>query len=190
VADEDHGDAHASAERRDRAQAVVALLGTLLALSLVALMVVTLAWRSSSGGAAGEQALALQQAGTQAQAAARRAVIEMTTYDYRTVDKDFAWVDDAGTAAFRQHYAQVSSPIKQLVVRMQAKAQGSVVASATEVKDADHVVVLLFVDQVITNPGQSGKGLDQPRVTMSMVRQGGRWLVQDVSLNTLAGPAG
>ncbi|MCW2857404.1 MAG: hypothetical protein JWR52_3019 [Marmoricola sp.] len=127
----------------------------------------------------------LTDAGTQAQAAARKAVVSMTTYDYRTLPHDFAWVDDAGTAKFRKQYAEVSAPIKKLVLQLKAHAVGSVVASAAEVKDVDHVLVLVFVDQTLSNPGQAQPGLDQPRVTMSMVRQGGRWLVDEVKLNNL-----
>ncbi|MCW2784319.1 MAG: rane protein [Marmoricola sp.] len=127
----------------------------------------------------------LAHAGTQADVAARKAVVEMTTYDYKTIPHDFSWVDDAGTARFRKQYAEVSSPIKKLVAQLKAHAVGTVVDSATSVKDADHVSVLLFVDQTLTNPTQSQPGLDQPRVTMSMVRVHGRWLVDQVKLNNL-----
>lgn len=175
-----------AAERRDRLQAVVVGLASLLLLSLVALLVVTLAWRGDHGGTAkGQEAIAFAQAGRSAEKAARAAVTSMTTYDYATLEKDFSWVDDAGTAKFRQHFEEVSVPIKKLVLARKADARGSVVASAADVRDADHVTVLLFVDQVLTIPGQTQHGLDQPRVTMSMVRQNGRWLVDDVQLNSL-----
>jgi Mce-associated membrane protein len=177
------------ADRKDRLQMVVVGLGSLLLMSLVALLVVTLLWQT--GGSQGEdRAVRLVAAGKAADKAARVAVVEMTTYDYRTVAKDFAWVDDAGTAKFQKQYAEVSKPIKKLVVQLKAKATGSVVASAPNVKDADHVTVLLFVDQEISNPGTGGsapqRGLDQPRVTMQMVRQDGRWLVDEVKISNLA----
>ena len=58
------------------------------------------------------------------------------------------------------------------------------------IPNADHVTVLIFVDQEISNPGTGGsdpqKGLDQPRVTMKMVRQGGRWLVDEVNISSLS----
>ncbi|RNL79563.1 hypothetical protein [Nocardioides marmorisolisilvae] len=177
------------ADRKDRLQLVVTGLGSLLLMSLVALLVVTLLWQT--GGSKGEdQAVRLAAAGKAANKAARVAVVEMTTYDYKSVNKDFAWVDDAGTAKFRKQYAEVSAPIKKLVVQLKAKANGTVVDSAPIVKDADHVTVLLFVDQTISNPGSGStgpqKGLDQPRVTMKMVRQGGRWLVDEVNISSLS----
>ncbi len=153
-----------------------------LAVALVAVLVVlVLTMRSLS------HERDLSDAAKQAEAAARKAVVSMTTYDYQTIPRDFAWVNDAGTAKFRKQYAEVSAPIKKLVAQLKARAVGSVVASAADVQDVDHVTVLVFVDQTLTNPGQSQPGLDQPRVTMSMVRQGGRWLVDEVKLNNLTG---
>jgi hypothetical protein len=177
------------ADRKDRLQLVVTALGSLLLLSLVALLVVVLLWQT--GGSKGEdRAVRYAAAGKAANQAARAAVVEMTTYDYRSVTRDFAWVDDAGTAKFRTQYAEVSKPIKKLVVQLKARAKGTVVASAPIVKDADHVTELLFVDQEISNPGNGSsgpqKGLDQPRVTMEMVRQGGRWLVDEVTIRSLS----
>jgi hypothetical protein len=59
------------------------------------------------------------------------------------------------------------------------------------VKDTHHVTVLVFVDQAISNPGSGSsgpqRGLDQPRVTMQMVKEGGRWLVDQVKISSLAG---
>lgn len=177
------------ADRRDRLQLVVGGLGSLLLMSLVALLVVVLLWQADGGGKDGKKAVSYAAAGRAADKAARKAVVEMTSYDYRSVKKDFTWVDDAGTAKFQKQYAEVSKPIKKLVVQLKATAKGTVVASAPVVKDADHVTVLLFVDQEISNPGNGGgpqRGLDQPRVTMKMVRQDGRWLVDEVKIVSLA----
>lgn len=156
-------------------------VGVLAVALVAALVVLVLTMRSLS------HERDLSDAGKQAEAAALKAVVSMTTYDYRTIPRDFAWVNDAGTAKFRKQYAEVSAPIKKLVVAQKAHAVGSVVASAADVTDADHVTVLVFVDQTLTTPGVAQPGLDQPRVTMSMVRQGGRWLVDDVKLYNLTG---
>jgi Mce-associated membrane protein len=179
------------ADRRGHLQVLVTGLASLLVMSLVALLVVVLLWqRDGDDTKAGDRAVALAAAGKAADKAARAAVVVMTSYDYRSVAKDFAWVDDAGTTRFQKQYAEVSKPIKKLVVQLKATAKGTVVASAPVVKDTDHVTVLLFVDQAITNPGSGSagpqRGLDQPRVLMTMVRQGGRWLVDEVKLSTLS----
>ncbi|MCZ4499526.1 MAG: hypothetical protein JWQ74_2079 [Marmoricola sp.] len=139
----------------------------------------------TAAGSSGE-AFALAAAGSQAEKAARSAVVHMTTYSSTTLATDFAWADDAGTPKFRTYYSEVSAPIKKLVLRLGSKAVGSVVDSAPKVQDVDHVTVLLFVDQVITGPDGADRQLDQPRVTMSMVRDGDRWLVDEVKLRNLS----
>jgi Mce-associated membrane protein len=179
----------ADADRRDRFQLVVTGLGTLLLLTVVALLVVTLLWRTEADRSErADQAVERAEAGEAAEAAARKAVVAMTSYRYQTAEEDFAWVEDAGTEKFREQYAELSTPVKELVVRLKATADGSVVASAPVVEDVDHVTVLLFVDQELTSQsgtGQRSRGLDQPRVLMTMVREDGRWLVDAVELKSL-----
>lgn len=179
------------ADSKDRLQLVVVALASLLLICLVTLLVVTLLWQTGTGGSKdGDRAVALAAAGKAADKAARVAVVEMTSYDYRSVATDFAWVDEAGTTKFQKQYAEVSAPIKKLVVQLKAKAKGTVIDSAPIVKDVDHVTVLLFVDQEISNPGTGGsdpqRGLDQPRVTMQMVRKDGHWLVDEVKISSLS----
>ncbi|MFL6159775.1 MAG: hypothetical protein ACJ72D_27115 [Marmoricola sp.] len=157
-----------------------------LALALVAVsvgLVVAVARRGDDS--AGGRALALSTAARDAKAAARTAAVELTTYDYATIDADFARVGARGTAKFRKQYAEVSAPIRTLVVQLKARAKGSVVASAATATDRNHVTVLLFVDQEITAAGNDDQKLDQPRVTMKMVRSDGRWLVDEVALSNL-----
>lgn len=127
----------------------------------------------------------LVPAGVDAEVAARDAVTRMTTYDWSTVDDDFAWVDDAGTDKFRTYFEGASRDAKAAITALKASATGTVVDSAPKVVDATHVRVLLFVDQEIRAEKQKGSKLDQPRVTMSMVLVDGRWLVDAVNVNDL-----
>lgn len=156
----------------------LALVGALVALGLV------VGNDDTTADGSGE-AYALSDAGTQAEKAARSAAVHMTTYSSTTLATDFDWVDTAGTPKFRTYYREVSEPIKKLVRQLGSKAVGSVVDSAPKVRDVDHVTVLLFVDQVITGRDATDRQLDQPRVTMSMVRSDGRWLVDEVKLRNL-----
>jgi Mce-associated membrane protein len=153
-----------------------------LALAWVAALVcLALLWRAWDHGRD------LDEAGRDAERAARAAAVAMTSYDHSTADRDFGWVDTAGTAKFREQYAEVSAPVKELVVSMKAHAEGMVVDSAARVRDTDHVTVLLFVDQTLTSADKDAdRELDQPRVTMTMVRQGGRWLIDEVKLRNLS----
>jgi Mce-associated membrane protein len=169
---------------RDRWKALAIALALALVVSLIAL-VVAVRHESSGGSSQASHALVLSEAAQGAEAAARTAVVALTTYDYATYGADYLRVERAGTAKFKKYYAQVSAPIRQLVVRLKAHAVGTVVASSATAKDADHVTVLMFVDQTLTNATNSDRKLDQPRVTVQMVLSGGRWLVDTVDLSNL-----
>jgi Mce-associated membrane protein len=134
-----------------------------------------------------DHALVVSRAESGAEKAARVAAVHLTTYDYRSLDTAFSWVDDAGTAKFRKEYAKVSAPIKKVVAQLKVHAVGSVDDAAAEAKDADHATVLLFVDQTLTSGTSSERKLVTPRVTMTMVRTGGHWLVDEVAVRNLAG---
>lgn len=183
---------------------LVVALAVALAAALVFLVAVVLLWvdrddvpastpagseRVEEGQAveAGEavEAATLLAAGSEAEAAARSAVEQMTTYDFATVEEDFTWVEEAGTEQFQTYFAGASQDAIAVIRSLRASARGTVVDAAPQVIDATHVKVLLFVDQEITARKQKGSKLDQPRVSMQMVRQDGRWLVDEVAVNDL-----
>lgn len=137
-----------------------------------------------------EKSQGLITAGRDAQVAAEAAVVQMTTYDYRTVDSDFEWVQTAGTDTFQENFQEASADAITIITELQASARGTVIAAAPQVTDAEHVAVLLFVDQEITSAGEDTSKIDQPRVTMEMVLDDDRWLVDAVSLGSLIDPAG
>lgn len=122
-----------------------------------------------------------------AEAAARDAVTRMTTYDFKTVEEDFSWVDDAGTEEFQQTFTAASADAIDLIKGFHSSARGTVIDSAATVVDETHVKVLLFVDQELKVPGKAKPRLEESRVVMQMVRQDARWLVDDVQLLNLLG---
>lgn len=124
----------------------------------------------------------LRQAGEAASRAARAVAVDLTTYDYRTVDDDHARVTAAGTARFRRYFASVGPKSAAVVRKLHVTARGRVVAAAPEVGDSTHVRVLLFVDQVVRAKGTRGSQTEEPRLSMQMVREGDRWLVDTVDL--------
>lgn len=155
--------------------ATLVLVGLLVA----ALVAVALLWQDR------EERRDLDAARADAESAARAAVVKMTSYDFRTVDADFAWVEDAGTEQFQDYFSAASTNAVTLIKELEATARGTVVDAATVLEDETHARVLLFVDQEITAQGEDGSKLDQPRVTFEMVRQDGDWLVDEVQVNNL-----
>lgn len=167
-------------------RAVAIGLGIALILALVILAV------SLDGGAddrSGTSATSevLLQAEADAEKAARAAAIRLTTYDYTTLDTDFNWVVTAGTRNFQDQYAEVSAEIRKVALELKVQAEGSVDQAAATAQDADHVTVLLFVDQALTSDASTDRQLATPRVSMAMVREGDDWLVDSVSVRGLTG---
>jgi Mce-associated membrane protein len=160
---------------RARGLVAVALVAALLAVVVGGVL----------AGRAWQRDHALIEAEHDAEAAARSAVVAMTTYDHRTIDEDLAWVEEAGTEEFRDYFAAASERTRAFIERARATATGEVVASAADAEDPRHVEVLLFVDQTITAAGRPGEQVEQPRVTMQMVRVDGAWLVEAVDVDNL-----
>jgi Mce-associated membrane protein len=139
----------------------------------------------SGEGASADANAELIVAGEQAEESAIEAVTRMTTYDFRTLDADFGWVDELGTDTFQENYLGASEQTRQVITELKASATGEVVDSAPKVLSATEVRVLLFVDQRIRARGSDQVRLDQPRVAMTMVREGDDWLVDTVTIDEL-----
>ena len=77
----------------------------------------------------------------------------MTSYDYRSVEEDFAWIEEDGTDSFQEKFGESTKPIRQLIERTRATATGKVSDAAGNAEDAEHVEVLLFVDQQLQRSG-------------------------------------
>jgi Mce-associated membrane protein len=170
-----------------RPQRLVTLL--LVAALAVALIAVAMLWRDRQELVDRAEASedAHSSAAPAAEEAARAAVTRMTTYDFRTVEKDFSWVEDAGTAEFQETFTGAADDAIEMIKGLRSSAVGTVIDSASAVEDASHVKVLLFVDQELMAVGQDKPSLEESRVTMHMVRQNGRWLVDEVELQNLLG---
>jgi Mce-associated membrane protein len=118
--------------------------------------------------------------------AAGRVVVNWLTYDYRTYRDDMSWVSTSGTPKFNKEFsaAALEGMRKRIIGPRQLVSRGRVVNSAATAKDGDHVKVLLFTDQTLTDK-QIRKDRSAPLharsgVELSMVRVGGTWLVDDM----------
>jgi hypothetical protein len=123
-----------------------------------------------------------EQAVGSAVAAARNVAQAATTYDHRTLRRDFGWIRRFGTPSFVRSYAGTTDSLSRLVRASKAKAVGSVRAAAGTATGQSTVQVLLFVDQRLTRADREGISRDQTRVEMTMVHRGARWLVDDLTL--------
>ncbi|MEB3051119.1 Mce protein [Mycolicibacter sp. MYC123] len=123
---------------------------------------------------------------TSAAAAGQRAAVDyaeaLTSIDSNRVDDDFATVLNGATGNFKETYTKASVQLRQLLIDNKASAQGKVVQSAVQSESIDTVVVLLMVDQTVTNTTRPDPRVDRSRMKMTMQKVDGRWLASKVEL--------
>jgi Mce-associated membrane protein len=171
-------DPSGGAERAARRPGVVTAALAALALASIVSTVVLLV----TGLARHDRAVSDQRAAEAAQAsaasAARAAATAVLSYDYRHFGADVAKADRLLTGTLRADYdklqrTSVGPTARQVHATVTATVKGAAVMAATPTS----ATVLVFVDQRSDNTRISAPRLDQNRVTMHLVRSGGRWLV-------------
>jgi Mce-associated membrane protein len=128
------------------------------------------------------QQRALTEAGEQAQQAAVAYAQILTSIDSSKVDENFNQVLDGATGEFKDMYSQSSTQLRQLLVDNKASAHGVVVESAIQSTSKNKVVVLLFVDQSVSNTTVPDPRIDRSRIKMTMEFVDGRWRASQVAL--------
>ncbi|MCB1265786.1 MAG: hypothetical protein KDB56_14640 [Mycobacterium sp.] len=120
---------------------------------------------------------AVDTARTESVAAAREATVAILSYRADTVEADLTAARDRITGAFLDSYTDLVDRI--VVPGARAKGistEARVPAAASVSADADHAVVLVFVDQTVTMEGSApSNSASSLRVTLDKV--GERWLV-------------
>lgn len=121
-------------------------------------------------------------AGEQARHAAIAYAQVLTSIDSNKVDENFRQVLDGATGEFKDMYTQSSVKLRQLLIDNKATAHGVVVDSAIQSESTDKVVVLLFIDQSVTNTAAPDPRIDRSRIKMTMEKVDGRWRASKVQL--------
>jgi Mce-associated membrane protein len=115
-------------------------------------------------------------------AAARQYAVDLTTYDFATVDADFQRFARHGTKAFRASYAETIAASEPAIVKAQTRSLGTVVGAGLESYSHDRASVLLAVDQALRSATKPGATVDRSRLRMTLVRSGDGWLVSAVKV--------
>ncbi|KRA38870.1 MULTISPECIES: hypothetical protein [unclassified Nocardioides] len=117
---------------------------------------------------------------------AERIVVSWLTYDYRTYEDDMTWVTSSGTEKFQKEYSPeaLEGLREKMIGPQELVSRGRVVNSAATTKDAEHVRVLVFTDQTLTDKDIRSGGAEplhaRSGVELSMVRVDGKWLVDEM----------
>lgn len=122
------------------------------------------------------------QAGQQARDAAVTYAQVLTSIDSDKVDENFNQVLAGATGEFKDMYSQSSVQLRQLLIDNKASAHGAVVESAVQSAAEDRVVVLLFVDQSVSNTSVPDPRIDRSRIKMTMEKVDGQWRAAKVEL--------
>jgi Mce-associated membrane protein len=128
------------------------------------------------------QAHQLAQASKDAQQAAVTYAQDLTGVDSDNVDEDFAKVLDGATGEFKDMYTQSSMELRDALVQHKVIARGVVIESAVQSASKNKVVVLLFVDQTVSNTEVPDPRVDQGRYKMTMEYVDGRWRASKIEL--------
>ncbi|MCV7383428.1 hypothetical protein [Mycolicibacter longobardus] len=147
---------------------------TLLVVTLAALCG-CLAWQNKSDRD-------IQVAGAAARQAAQDYAATLTSVDSNNLDANFAAVLEGSTGEFHDMYRQSSSQLRQMLIARKATGHGVVIDSAIKSATRDQVVVLLFVDQTVTNTDVPDPRVDRSRIIMTMQRIDGQWKAAKVEL--------
>lgn len=106
----------------------------------------------------------------------------LTSIDSDKVDENFKDVLDGATGEFKDMYSQSSVELRQLLIENKATARGLVIESAVQSVTKDRAVVLLFVDQSVSNAKLPDARIDRSRMKMTLEKLDGRWRASKVEL--------
>jgi Mce-associated membrane protein len=149
------------------------VLGVLIVLILTFAGVLGVkAWR-------GQQA---EDARNAAATAGRKAAETALSYDYRSLDKNFAAARATMTPDFAAKFDATAKVAGELATKSKATVRADVREVGVRDGDANRVTLVIFVNQTTTSTITQGKPrVDLNRTRFTMVRNGDQWLVQEIS---------
>lgn len=113
---------------------------------------------------------------------ASRLVVQLASYNHTDVDENLAVVTAEATPDFAERYREVSEGLRELLASGKGTSAGTVTHAAAESVDEERAVVLVFLDQEITNITVPEGRVDSSRMVVTLVRDGDRWLLDDAQL--------
>ncbi|MBY8874895.1 hypothetical protein K7640_23995 [Micromonospora sp. PLK6-60] len=113
----------------------------------------------------------------QALATAPAAAKAIFSYDYRTFDDSVANGRTFTTGDFAAEYAQTTGALRQTATKQQAVVLAEVSSTGVVTAAADRVELLVYLNQYRRNVSTAGEKVDQNRVVLVLVPEGGDWKV-------------
>lgn len=170
----------------------------LLVLGLVVVLALTwgaVVWLLSGKNKAEEDLEAAERkvdayaAGPEARDAAEALLEQMVSFDHATIDTEYRWLEKF-SPELRADYEEKRIPsLRKVIKATRAKAEGEIVQTAYETADPEHVTVLAFIRQRLTDARNRRGLVEEQWATLKMAREGGEWLIDDIDIVTVPPPA-
>lgn len=136
-----------------------------------------LVWLSQRTASAEE----LDEARQAAVGAGRSAAKVLLSYDYRTLEKDFAAGRKVATGGFKKEYTETTNKtVTPNAKKLHVTVTAEVVSAGVVEASLERVELLLYVNQNTVSDAVKNGRLDQNRVLMTMVPVEGKWRVAEL----------
>jgi Mce-associated membrane protein len=124
---------------------------------------------------------ALAQARASALDAGRHIAIDIASYDYREIDRDFTRVSAEATGKFLSDFSTQSAGVRDAIVSVKAVSLAQVASAGVVNVSADSAQVIVALNRTVTN-ASAPKGTSSAfGVQMFLVKRHGRWLASQVN---------
>ena len=151
-------------------------------LVLAALGVSTYEWQNNADRA--HNYAQLDSLRSSALVAAKGYSIDVGSYSYTDLhgpNAPWTQIENHSTAKFSQSYQTTSAALEPTITSYKASAKATVTQAAVSSVSSKGAVVIVLLSQSITNNTQkNGPQTQQYLVTMTLVRQQGQWLIDNV----------
>ncbi|MFD9961568.1 hypothetical protein [Amycolatopsis sp. NPDC058986] len=124
----------------------------------------------------------LETARADATTAAGKFALDLTTYDYTKIDQNFKTVAANSTPGFSQQYQTITSNLTGVLTQYKAVSQSKLVQSGVVDASTGRAVLLLAVDQTITNTNSPQPRVERNRMQLTVLKQDGQWRLDDIRM--------
>jgi hypothetical protein len=138
---------------------------------------------------AAERKVDAYAAGPEARDAAEALLEEMVSFDHASIDTEYQWLASF-SPELRAEYEDEKIPSLRKVIKLtKAEARGEIVETAYETSDPEHVTVLAFIRQRITDARNRRGLVEEQWATLKMGRSDGEWLIDDIDIVSVPPPS-
>jgi Mce-associated membrane protein len=113
--------------------------------------------------------------------AARSEIVDLTSFDYLTLDEDIAKIKRITTGDLRRDTVDQLNKTRQSVTDAQAVVSTEVIAAAVTAADDEHGTVVLFIQSTQKNNTVSQAQVLQFHIEAKLTKVDGRWLLSGIS---------